>query len=413
MKIRRIRSEDASRATRAEVDPATARETARIVGDVRTRGELALREHAERLGDWSSSEPFVFDRSALEEAALKVDDRDLALLRRTADRIRNFATAQRRAITDMNVVVPGGRAGHTIEPVERAGCFAPGGGFASAILMTAVTARAAGVREVWAASPRPDPIVLAAAHVAGVDALVAVGGVPAIAALAHGAGSVPACDAVVGSGDRWIWAAKEHVAGRVVIDVSSGPHELVILADASADPALVAADLIAQAEHVDALPILVSLDEALVERVERELDVQTATLTNAPAVRRALDGCLTIVEPDLKRAIHVVDELAPAHLQLMLQDSSLTAYLVRHCGALSVGAQSAKVLSEYGAGPNDVLPAARGARSRAGLSVFTFLRVRAWIETTDPAQLAGDAARFARLEGYEAHARAAERRVGR
>lgn len=410
MKLRRVRPTDVARLVRCEIDATTRNEASRIVEDVRSRGEVALREHARRLGDWNPSEPLVFDRDALEQAAQKIDDRDLALLQRTADRLRTFAAAQRRAITDMSLTVPGGRAGHTVEPLERAGCYAPGGGLPSAILMTAVTARAAGVREVWAASPHPSPIVLAAGHVAGIDALLAVGGAPAIGALAYGAGVVPSCDAVVGAGDRWVSAAKQCVAGRVAIDVPSGPNELVILADVTADPVLIAADLLAQAEHEDALPILVSLDAELVDAVERELEVQLKTLPTAATARRSLENGFAIVEPDLRRAIHVVDDIAPGHLQLMLHDSSLAAYLVRHCGSLFIGAQSAEVFGDYGAGPNYVLPTGRGSRSRAGLSVFTFLRVRAWLETTDSEELRADAASFARLEGLEAHARSAERR---
>jgi phosphoribosyl-ATP pyrophosphohydrolase/phosphoribosyl-AMP cyclohydrolase/histidinol dehydrogenase len=412
MILRRVRSQDASRATTDLLDESTCREAARIVDDVRARGEPALREHAERHGDLRAGEAFVHERAALETAAQHIDDRDMALLRRTAERIRAFASAQRRTIADLTTSVPGGRAGHTIEPIERAGCYAPGGRFPlpSSVLMTAITARTAGVREVWVASPRPAPITLAAACIAGADALVAVGGAQAIGALAFGAGVVPACDAVVGPGNRWVTAAKQYVAGRVAIDVLAGPSELVVLADAEADPALVAADLLAQAEHDDdALPILVSLDEDLVRRVEIELERQLATLPAADTARRSLARGFAVVEPRQEVAIDVVSELAPAHLQISLRDSSLASYLVRHCGAISAGEQSAQVFGDYG-GTNHVLPTGRGARSCAGLSVFTFLRVRTWQETNDARELADDAARMARLEGLEGHARSAQMR---
>jgi phosphoribosyl-ATP pyrophosphohydrolase/phosphoribosyl-AMP cyclohydrolase/histidinol dehydrogenase len=274
--------------------------------------------------------------------------------------------------------------------------------------MTAVTARAAGVRDVWVASPSPAPIVFAAAYVAGVDSLLAAGGPAAIAAFAFGAGAVPACDAIVGIGDQNVTAAKNLLAGRVAIDVLEGPNELCLLVDDSADPCLVAADLLAQAEHVGGVPMLVSMDARLVEEIERELDAQLASLPNAERCRRALESGFAIVEPDLKRAIQAIDEIAPAHLQLMLRDTGLARYLVRHCGALFVGARSSEAFADYGAGPSYVLPKARGSRSRGGLSVFTFLRMRPWLEITDPGELAADAASIARLEGLEAHARAAE-----
>ncbi|MBL8858630.1 MAG: histidinol dehydrogenase [Planctomycetes bacterium] len=394
------------------MDVSVASSAARVVDDVRLRGEPAFKEHAQRVGDWRADEQLVYDRNAIEEAAQKVDDRDLALLRRTADRLRTFASAQRRAITDMSLVFPGGRAGHTVEPVERAGCYVAAGPvpLPSAVLMTVVTARAAGVRDVWLATARPAPIVFAAAHVAGVDSLLAVGGAPAIAALAHGAGGIPACDAIVGVGDRSITAAKQCVAGRIAIDLLDGPNELLIVADETADARFVAADLLAQAEHQGGFPILVSLEAGLVERVERELESQLESLPRAAEIRRALEHGFAVVEPDLRRAIHVVDEIAPGHLQLMLRDSSLAAYLVRHCGTLFIGSHSAEAFGDYGAGPNYVLPIARGSRSRGGLSVFTFLRIRSWLDTTNASDLASDAARFARMEGLEAHARAAELR---
>jgi phosphoribosyl-ATP pyrophosphohydrolase/phosphoribosyl-AMP cyclohydrolase/histidinol dehydrogenase len=277
--------------------------------------------------------------------------------------------------------------------------------------MTAVTARAAGVRSVWVASPSPAPIVLAAAYVAGVDSLLAVGGPAAIAAFAYGAGSIPACDAIVGLGDQEVMAAKQLVAARVAIDVLEGPNELCILVDATADERLVAADLLAQAEHALGVPMLVSLDEGIVGRIERELDFQLAKLPHAERCIQALESGFAIVEPDLKRAIHAVDDIAPAHLQLVLREPGLARYLVRHCGTLFVGSKSSEAFADYGAGPNYVLPTARGARSRGGLSVFTFLRMRPWLEVTDPAEIAADVAALARLEGFEAHARAAELRI--
>ncbi|MDZ4773643.1 MAG: histidinol dehydrogenase [Planctomycetota bacterium] len=411
MKLRRLTIESASKATVRATDSSIQRDAVRIVDDVRARGEIALKEHARAASDWRVGTRLVFDRDAIEDAAQRVDDRDVALLSRTANRLRTFAAAQRRAVTDVCIPLAGGHAGQTVEPVERAGCYAASGKLPSAVLMTAVTARAAGVRNVWVAVSSPSPIVFAAAYVAGVDSLLAVGGPAAIGAFAFGAGVVPACNAIVGIGDARVAAAKQHVAGRVAIDVTDGANELCALVDDSADARLVAADLLAQAEHADGIPMLVSLDEALVERVERELDLQLAALPNAAACRRALEQGFVIVEPDLKRAIHAVDEIAPAHLQLVLRDTGLARYLVRHCGTLFVGPRSSESFADYGAGPNCMLPTARGARSRGGLSVFTFLRVRPWLEITDPTELAADAAAFARLEGFEAHARAAEIRA--
>lgn len=402
-------------AVRAEpLDAATLAEASRIVDDVRARGLDALVEHAVRLGDLRAGDPLVLRRDALERAFTSLPPADRALLERTAERIRSFALAQKRALAEIAVPVAGGRAGHEVIPVERAGCYAPGGRFPlpSSVLMTAVTARAAGVRDVWVASPRPAQVTLAAAFAAGADALLAVGGAQAIGALAFGAGEVPACDAIVGPGNRWVTAAKQRVAGLVAIDMLAGPSELVVLADDTADPALIASDLLAQAEHdTDALPVLVSLDPSLPDRVRAELAVRLEALPTAATARASLEHGFAIVEPDEGRAFAIVDQLAPEHLQILTRDPGLAADRIRNAGALFLGPKSAEVLGDYGSGPNHVLPTSRGARSRAGLSVFTFLRIRTWMELDEPAEIARDAAALARLEGLEAHARAAEARA--
>jgi len=413
--LRTIRADEIAQRRAEPLDEPTLAEAARIVDDVRVRGWDAMVAHAQRLGDAREGETLVLRPDALEKAFLSLSEGDRALLERTAERIRRFAEAQKKTLAEVALSVPGGRAGHTVVPVERAGCYAPGGRFPlpSSVLMTAVTARAAGVREVWVASPRPATVTLAAAFVAGADALLAVGGAQAIGALAFGAGEVPACDAIVGPGNRWVTAAKQRVAGHVAIDMLAGPSELLVLADDSADAATIAADLLAQAEHdPDALPALVSLDAGLVDRVRAELDRQLATLPTAETARAALANGFAVIEPDLERALAIVDAVAPEHLQILLRDPGFAADRVRHAGALFLGPRSAEVLGDYGVGPNHVLPTSRGARSRAGLSVFTFLRIRTWMELDeDASEVARDAAALARLEGLEAHARAAELRI--
>ena len=402
---------------RAEpLDQVTVTVAAHIVDDVRARGWDAVVEHATRLGDVQPGEPLVLGRDALRAAFESLPEADRGLLERTAERIKSFALMQKKALSEIAAPVAGGRAGHEIVPVERAGCYAPGGRFPlpSSVLMTAVTARAAGVKTVWVASPRPAQVTLAAAHVAGADALLAVGGAQAIGALAFGAGEVPACDAIVGPGNRWVTAAKQRVAGHVAIDMLAGPSELVVLADHTADPAMIAADLLAQAEHdTDALPVLISLDPTLPDKVRAELLRQIETLPTADTARASLANGFAVVEPDIDRAVAVVDKIAPEHLQILLADPGVAADRAKHAGALFLGPKSAEVLGDYGAGPNHVLPTSRGARSRAGLSVFTFLRIRTWMELSEPADIARDAAALARLEGLEAHARAAEMRLGK
>ncbi len=277
MRLRRLRTDQVAAIRREAVDGATLAGAAEIVTDVREAGTDALRRWAGKFGELTAEQPISINRDELRRALAGLPTDQRALLERTAQRIRTFAEAQRAALRDVSVPVPGGEAGHTVAPVERAGCYAPGGRYPlpSSVLMTAVTARAAGVAEVWVASPRPAEVTLAAAAVAGADGLLAVGGAHAIAALAYGAGGAPPCDVVVGPGNRWVTAAKKLVAGDVGIDMLAGPSELVILADESADPAIVAADLLAQAEHdPEALPVLVTTDSVLADAVDLELDSQ-------------------------------------------------------------------------------------------------------------------------------------------
>jgi phosphoribosyl-ATP pyrophosphohydrolase/phosphoribosyl-AMP cyclohydrolase/histidinol dehydrogenase len=282
--------------------------------------------------------------------------------------------------------------------------------------MTALTARAADVPEVWVASPRPAPITLAAAALAEADGFLAVGGAQAIAALAYGAGPVPPCDAVVGPGNVYVTAAKRMIAGRVAIDTLAGPSELVVLADRTADPGTVAADLLAQAEHDPrAVPVLVCVGDGIAAQVSAEIARQLETLPTAEVARAALANGGTIVVRDLDEGLAACDLLAPEHLALHVHDAESVAPRLRHYGALFVGAESAEVLGDYGAGPNHVLPTGRIARSTGGLSVLTFLRVRTWLAIDDPVgarELVEDAAWLGRIEGLEAHARSAERRLG-
>jgi phosphoribosyl-ATP pyrophosphohydrolase/phosphoribosyl-AMP cyclohydrolase/histidinol dehydrogenase len=417
MKLRRLDPREIDTSHRRAVDDATLEEAMAIVAKVRDGGEPTLREVAEELGDLEPGAPLVIYRAELEASLDAVEPETVELLRRTADRIAAFADAQRQSVVNLKVPVPGGIAGHTVAPVERAGCYAPGGRYPlpSSALMTAVTARAAAVAEVWLASPRPSPITLAAAAVAGADALLAAGGAHAIAALAYGAGAVPKCDVVVGPGNRWVTAAKKLVAGDVGIDMLAGPSELVVLADETADPATIAADLLAQAEHdPDALPILITTSAELADAVDDELGRQLGDLATRKIAGAALKNGYAVVAEDIHRAVEACDRIGPEHLQLLTVDPDSVASRLGHWGGLFIGGESAEVFGDYGVGPNHTLPTGRVARFKGGLSVLDFLRVRTWLKLEanhETEALARDAAELARLEGLEAHARAAERRI--
>lgn len=398
---------------RRSIPPDVLASASRIVDDVRHRGAAAVHEHAARLDGLEPDKPLMIGQDEMARALQDLMPDERQRLTRIAGRIRAFADRQRRSIAPFEMTVPGGRAGHVVVPVDRAGCYAPGGRYPlpSSVLMTAVTARAAGVREVWVASPRRDRIMLACAALAGADGFLGVGGAQAIAALAYGAGDVPACDMVVGPGNAWVTAAKQLVFGQVGIDALAGPSELVIVADEQCDPGFIAADLLAQAEHDPmSVPVLISIGESLVDRVADELRAQLETLPTADVARCGLANGGAVVVADHDGAVAACDALAPEHLHLHIANADAMASRFRHYGALFVGAASAEVLGDYGAGPNHVLPTGRSSRYAGGLSVLTFLRVRTWLtirDTSGAREVLEDASWLSHIEGLEAHARSA------
>ncbi len=429
----------ASDIRRKNAEPVTAETltvVAPIVEEVRSHGESAVRKYAERFGEIAAKDAIVINREEIARRASSVFQADLDLLRRVAGRITAFAQAQRAGLQPFACSVPGGMAGQTLVPIEAAGCYAPGGRYPlpSSVLMGVCVARAAGVRRVVVASPRPAPITYAAAMVAGADEMLVVGGAHAIAAMAYGlttperenASVGIACepvDIIVGPGNKYVTAAKKLVFGTVGIDMLAGPSELVVLHDGSVGGAgTIAADLLAQAEHDDdARPILVTTSPEAAEQVAREVTRQVEALPepNRTTATRACRNGFIAVAASLEEAVATVNTLAPEHLEILSEHPRDAATRCLHAGAVFLGEGSAEVFGDYGIGPNHTLPTGGSSRFAAGLSVYTFLRARTWLEL-DASGSKGlssrqetilDTARLARLEGLEAHARAAECRL--
>ena len=343
--------------------------------------------------------------------------RDLGL---AATRIRRFHLRQREwswSFRDRS----GARLGQRIQPLDRVGVYVPGGraAYPSTVLMTAVPARVAGVREVIAVSPvGPDgdtPIVLAACHVAGIDAVYRVGGAQAIAALAYGTATVPRVDKIVGPGNVWVATAKRLCFGQVDIDAIAGPSEVLIVADGRADAELVAADMLAQAEHDPlAAAVCVTSDGRLAARVASALDRQLAVLPRRAVAARSLArfGAI-VVTRSLHEAVGIANRLAPEHLELAVRDPERWLARVRHAGAIFLGQDAPEAFGDYLAGPNHVLPTGGTARFASPLGVYDFVK-RTSVISVGPrtlARLGPAVVRLARLEGLEAHGRAVERRL--
>jgi histidinol dehydrogenase len=397
------------------VDLSAITAAAEILEEVRANGEGAIRRFSEHYGDLFPDDQIVYDREELDKALDRIGPDERRALMSVAARIRHFAEAQRAALVDVDVEVTGGRAGHRWVPVSTVGAYAPGGRhpLPSSVLMTVVPAWVAGVKTVWVASPRPTDVTMAAAAVAGADGLLALGGVQAIGALAFGSLS-PACDLIVGPGNKYVTAAKKLLFGEVGIDGLAGPSEILVIADDQGDSALIAADLLAQAEHdIDALPLLVTTSLRLANDVDHQIELQLSDLPTSAVARQALTNGFSLVVGSLDEAVSAAERVAPEHLALHVEQPGDVLGKLTSYGSVFLGGQSAEAFADYGVGPNHVLPTGGGARFQSGLSVMTFLKAPTWSRLDDPAQLVDDTVLLARLEGLEAHARAAQIRVER
>jgi len=394
---------------------------AAIVDDVRRRGDAALLEYTGRF-----DAHHVADAAALEvppselQAALATIPMELReALQQAATRIRDFHRCQLQESWSRRDEL-GCEFGERITPMDRVGLYVPGGkaAYPSSVLMNALPARVAGVEELIMVTPfsggEANPLVLAAAALAEVDRVFAVGGAQAVAALAYGTAVVPRVDKIVGPGNAYVTAAKRMVFGAVGIDMPAGPSEVLVICDADADPEWVALDLFAQAEHdEDARAVLISDAPRQLDRVADVMQQLLPEMERADIIRVSLQRHgLLIRSRDLPHAASIANRIAPEHLELAVNEPHVLLPHVRHAGAVFLGAHSAEVLGDYCAGPNHVLPTDGAARFASPLGVQDFQKRSSTLHCTPEAcrELSAIAACLARGEGLTAHARAAERR---
>ncbi|MEZ5811800.1 MAG: histidinol dehydrogenase [Rhizobiaceae bacterium] len=409
----------ARRDAAADVD----REAAAIIADIRTGGDRALADYTRKLDrlDFADT-PMAVSADEIARAFDTVDPGTLDALKLAADRIR--AHHQRQRPQDHRYTDPlGVELGWRWTAVESVGLYVPGGtaSYPSSVLMNAVPARVAGVERIVMAVPAPDgrlnPLVLAAARLAGVDEIYRIGGAQAIAALAYGTETITPVAKITGPGNAWVAAAKRLVFGTVGIDMVAGPSEVLVIADGDNDPAWIAADLLAQAEHdTAAQSILITDDAGFGEAVAAAVDLQLSTLPRAETAAASWRDHGAIIDVEaLDQAISLADRIAPEHLELAFDDADAFAGRIRNAGAIFVGRYTPEVIGDYVGGSNHVLPTARTARFSSGLSVLDFMK-RTSILKLDAEQLAqlGPAAiALAGAEGLDAHARSVSIRMNR
>jgi histidinol dehydrogenase len=399
---------------RAGSDPATREAVRAILEDVVARGDEAVREYTLRFdGVDLAPREWELDAASWQGALARIDPSLRAALGRAVDRVRAYHEHQREPgfhLTEDD----GSLVGMKVSPLDRVGLYVPGGkaSYPSSVVMNAVPALVAGVQEIVAVVPPPGvtDTVLAACALSGVTRIFRIGGAQAVAALAYGTATVPRVDKIVGPGNRWVAEAKRQVVGQVGIDMIAGPTEVLILADATARPERVAADLIAQAEHdEDAVAWCVTTDPVLAQRLPAALAEALERAPRAAIARIALERSgLVVLVPSMREAIEVANRRAPEHLEIVAEGAERIAGGIRHAGAIFLGDETPEPVGDYLAGPSHVLPTSGTARYASPLGVYDFVKRTSVIRYTR-ARLAADAdaiIALAEAEGLYGHAEA-------
>ena len=387
-----------------------------IIENVKQNGDKALYEYCEKF-DKAKLDALAVSEDEIKEAVSLVEPKFLEILKSAAENIRDYHKNQVRSGFEIKKA-DGVIIGQKIIPVDRAGLYVPGGtaAYPSTVLMDSIPAKIAGCKEVVMVTPpsqngKVNPVILAAAYVAGVDKIFKVGGAQAIAALAYGTESIPKVDKIVGPGNAFVAEAKKQVFGQVSIDMIAGPSEILIIADAKTNPAHAAADLLSQAEHDKmASAVLVTDSQELAYAVSDELEKQIPLLSRSEIARCSIDNNGKIIVADsLEKVIEISNEIAPEHLELLLDEPFKYLDMIRHAGSVFMGRYCPEALGDYYAGPNHTLPTSGTAKFSSPLSVDDFIKKTQYTYYTKQAldKVAKDVAYFAEKEGLTAHAKSA------
>ncbi len=385
-----------------------------VLDEVRKEGDRAVAKYTERF-DGEIPKRLEVTKDEIAAAYKEVDRKVLELFREAAGNIRSFAEKQLAQCRDLQTEKEGVLLGQRVIPLSRVGCYVPGGRYPlpSTALMTIIPAKVAGVKEVIVCSPKTAPATIVAADIAGADRIFRIGGIQAIGAMAYGTASVPKVDKIVGPGNRYVAEAKRAVYGTVGIDFVAGPSEVLIIADGTGDPELIAADLLAQAEHDPLARVdLVTTSEELAARVNDEIAAQLQRIRTRKTAAEAIERGSMILARDREEMLAIADRRVPEHLELQVKDPEQAAERLVNYGSLFIGEGAAEVFGDYCSGINHVLPTGGAARYAAGLSVRDFLRFATYMSAGKaPEKMAKTAAGMATIEGLDAHRNAAMLRL--
>lgn len=383
-----------------------------IIEDVKRSGDGAIIKYSRKFGD-GMLDNIEVTKEEIKSAYKNVDKDTLEAIKKAVNNVRNFAQKQIECIKNLDTEIDGAKLGHRIIPIEKAGCYIPGGNYPlpSTAVMTIVPAKTAGVKTVVACSPKIQDVTIVACDLAGADKIYRAGGVQAIAAMAYGTETIEKVDKIVGPGNKFVTAAKKHVYGECGIDFLAGPSEVLIIADETANSDFVAADMLAQCEHdKDARAYLICFSEDFAKEVDTKAKAMLKNLSTAEIAKEAYEKSYAVIVENLEQAIKISEQRAPEHLEICINDAKDKIELFKNYGSLFVGNYSAEVFGDYCAGTNHTLPTNMVSRYSGGLSVFDFIKIQTYqyVDKETAKNLSKTASIIARNEGLLAHKNASD-----
>jgi histidinol dehydrogenase len=387
----------------------------KIIEDVKNYGDKAVREYSLKFGD-GEIENLELTEDEIDYALNEIPDEILKSINKAAENIKKFAQAQLNSIKEIEININGSKLGHKIIPLKKTGAYVPGGNYPlpSSALMSVIPAKISGVQEVIVCSPKIKNVTVAACALAGADRIFRIGGVQAIAAMAYGTETIPAVNKITGPGNKYVTAAKKQVYGVCGIDFLAGPSEVLIIADETANPKFIAADMLAQAEHdSDARAYVLTTSEKIAQETVQQIDKFLKILDTSEIASKAISESLIILVENINQAVEISNKKAPEHLEICYNQAEKDINKYTNYGSLFIGNFSAEVFGDYCSGTNHVLPTNGVSRYSGGLSVFDFIKILTWqniSQKTAQETLSGVASVFAEAEGLFAHKLSADLR---
>lgn len=383
-----------------------------IASEVRQNGDEAIKKFSKQF-DGLDLEAFLISKAEIKKAYSQIDEKTIKSIKKSIQNVKKFSEKQLKCLKPLKTNIDGNKLGHKLIPIEKVGCYIPGGNYPllSSAVMTITPAKVAGVKEIIACSPKIKPETIVACDLAGADKIFNIGGVQAIAAMAYGTQSVPKVNKIVGPGNKYVTAAKKFVFGEVGIDFLAGPSEVMVIADETAKPEFVSADMLAQCEHdTDARAFLICFSKEFAQKIENAAQKQLETLTTKEIAQKSFEKSFAIVVNSIDDAIKLSNKKAPEHLEICFKKAEKYVNKFTNYGSLFIGNYSAEVYGDYCSGTNHVLPTNEVSKYSGGLSVFDFVKIQTYqkISKSGNCKISKIASELAEKEGLQAHKLAAD-----